>query len=248
MDYTKYNYNNAKAASYDEGMRSYMLGIYNYMAVALIITGIVALFAASSPALLSTMYVLKGNQIVGYTGFGLLIGFAPLGFSLAMSFGFNRMSAQTLHMLLLGFATVMGLSLTSLLLRYTGDSVARIFFITASIFGAMSIYGYSTKKDLTSMGSFLYMGVMGILVASLVNMFLKSSGLYYVLSFVSVLVFTGLTAYDTQKLKSLYYNSGVMGDQEMSKKISIMGALTLYMDFIVIFTHLLQLFGNRRDN
>jgi FtsH-binding integral membrane protein len=246
MDYTKYNFSNSKAIGYDEGLRSYMLGVYNYMAAALILSGLMAMLAYKSPTLMSMMYIMKGNHIAGYSGFGYLIAFAPLGFVFAFA-NSHRMSSQTLQLVFWGYAAVMGLSLSSLLLMYTGESVIRVFFISASLFGGMSIYGYTTKKDLTTVGSYAMMAVWGIVIASVVNIFLKSPGMHYVMSFVSVIAFTALTAYDTQKIKELYYQSA-NGDQETARKVSIMGALTLYLDFINLFVSLLRFFGNRRED
>jgi FtsH-binding integral membrane protein len=230
---------------YDEGLRNYMLHIYKNMSIALGITGLVAFFASSSQAIMSMIYVMKGNAIVGMAPLGWLVTLAPLGIALMFGFGMTRMKYESARNLLWLYAGLMGLSLTSVFVVYTGASIARVFFITASIFGGMSLYGYTTKKDLTSMGSFLIMGVFGILVASLVNMFLRSPGLYFALSFLSVIIFTGLTAYDTQRLKSVYYQYG--GNNEMAAKISIVGALGLYMNFIQIFINLLQFFGDRRS-
>jgi FtsH-binding integral membrane protein len=222
-----------------------MLSIYNYMGAALVITGIVAMFAANSQAFLSAMYVMEGAAIKGMKPLAWLVMIAPLGFAMALGFGLQRMSLAAAQASFWGFAVVMGLSLSSIFLTYTGTSVARVFFITAATFGSMSLYGYTTKRDLSGFGSFLMMGVIGLVIASLVNIFLQSSALQFAVSVIGVLVFTGLTAYDTQKLKHIYYDMTGHGDR-MAKTI-IMGALTLYLDFINIFMSLMHLLGDRRQ-
>lgn len=234
----------AQAATYDEGLRTYMLSIYNYMASGLVLTGIVSLFAAQSQAFLSMMYVMQDGAITGMKPLAWLVMFAPLGMALAMGFGVQRMSAGAAQAAFWAFAAVMGLSLTSILLSYTGTSIARVFFITAATFGAMSLYGYTAKRDLTNFGSFLMMGVIGLILASLINIFMQSSALQFALSVIGVLVFTGLAAYDTQRLKVMYYEHAMEG--ETMAKTVIMGALTLYLDFINIFVSLIQLMGERR--
>lgn len=234
-----------QAATYDAGLRSYMLSIYNYMGAALVITGIVAMLASNSQAFLSAMYVMEGAAIKGMKPLAWLVMLAPLGFAMALGFGLQRMSLAAAQASFWGFAVVMGLSISSIFLTYTGTSVARVFFITAATFGSMSLYGYTTKRDLSGFGSFLMMGVIGLVIASLVNIFLQSSALQFALSVVGVLVFTGLTAYDTQKLKHIYNEMTDQGDR-MAKTI-IMGALTLYLDFINIFMSLMHLLGDRRQ-
>jgi len=234
-----------RAVAMDAGLRAYMLKIYNYMASALALTGIVALFTANSAAMQQMLYrTNEMGQVVGMSGMGWIVAIAPLAMVLTMSFGMNRMSAQTLQAVYWGFAAVMGLSLSSLFLAYTGASIARVFFITAGTFGAMSIYGYTTKRDLSGFGSFLIMGLIGLIIASVVNMFLQSSALTFATSVIGVLIFVGLTAYDTQKLKTMYYQ--IAGNGEALAKASIMGALNLYMDFINIFIYMLRFFGERR--
>ena len=172
-----------------------------------------------------------------------LLMFAPLGVVMYMSFGIRNMSASRAQTMFWVFAVLMGLSLSTIFLQYTGASIARVFFITASTFGAMSIYGYTTKRDLTGMGSFLMMGLIGIIIASIVNMFMQSPALYFAISILGVLIFVGLTAYDTQKIKNMY---NAYDTAESSSKKAIMGALTLYLDFINLFIMLLRLFGQRR--
>ncbi len=233
-----------QAVAYDMGLRAYMLRIYNFMASGLALTGIVALFTANSEAMMSMLYTQGANGGYGMSGLGWLVAFLPLGLVMWMSFGLNRISAGFAQGLFWVFSVAMGLSLSSIFIMYTGESIARTFFVTAGTFGAMSLYGYTTKKDLSSWGSFLIMGLIGLILASLVNIFLQSSGLAFALSVIGVLIFVGLTAYDTQKIKAMYYQIGSSGD--LAAKMAIMGALNLYMDFINIFLHLLRFMGERR--
>ncbi|MEO3427947.1 Bax inhibitor-1/YccA family protein [Pelagibius sp. CAU 1746] len=222
-----------RAGEYDEGLRKYMLGVYNYMAIAMGITGLVAFATAQSPALLQAIYG---------TPLQWVVMLAPLGFVLFLSMRVHKMSASAAQLTFWVFSAVMGLSLAYIFIAYTGASVARMFFITAGAFAGLSLFGYTTKKDLSGMGSFLMMGLIGIIIASLVNLFLQSPAMMWVISVVGVLVFAGLTAYDTQQIKNMYYaaDSG-----EVATKKSIMGALRLYLDFLNMFLFLLQLFGNR---
>ena len=233
----------AEAAEIDIGLREYMLRIYNYMASALTLTGIVAYAAANTPAVLNLLYVIGPNGIAQPTMLAWIAMLSPLAFILALSFGINKMKASTAQAVFWAFAGVMGLSLSLIFLSYTGTSIARVFFITSGTFAGMSLYGYTTKRDLTGMGSFLFMGLIGIIIASVVNMFLQSSAMQFVISVLGVLIFVGLTAYDTQKIKNMY--SEADGSEAVTKK-AIMGALTLYLDFINLFLMLLRLFGQRR--
>lgn len=217
----------------DQGLRSYMLKVYNYMASGLALTGIVAMMTASSETML---------QVIYGTPLQWVVMLAPFGFILFLSFGIHKMSAATAQGIFWAFAAVMGLSMASIFLVYTGASIARVFFITASMFAGMSLYGYTTKKDLSGWGSFLFMGLIGIIIAMIVNIFLQSSALEFVISGVGVLVFTGLTAYDTQRIKAIYDEAD---SPEIAKKKAINGALNLYLDFINLFIMLLHLFGNR---
>jgi uncharacterized protein len=218
----------------DVGLRQYMLRVYNYMAGGLALTGVVALLVASSPDLIRAIYG---------TPLQWVVMLAPLAFVMVLSFGINRLSLGASQAIFWGFAAVMGLSLSWIFLRYTGASVARVFFITGGTFAGMSLYGYTTKRDLTGIGSFLFMGLIGIIIASLVNLFLQSSALYFAISVIGVLIFVGLTAYDTQRIKEMYW----AGDAAIvAGKKAIMGALTLYLDFINLFLMLLRLFGDRR--
>jgi FtsH-binding integral membrane protein len=218
--------------AFDAGLRSYMLSIYNYMASGVLITGIVALLFANSGL---------AEQVL-VTPLRWVIMLAPLAFVMVLSFGINRLSTSTAQMLYWAFAVVMGLSMSSIFLVFTGASIAQTFFATAAAFAGLSLYGYTTKRDLSGFGTFLIMGVVGILIASLLNLFLQSSALQLVISIVGVLVFAGLTAYDTQKLKSMY--AYVAGTDMMGKAV-IMGALNLYLDFVNMFTFLLNFMGSR---
>ena len=227
----------------DAGLREYMLRVYNYMASGLALTGIIAYFSANTPAILNMLYVAGPDGMVQPTGLAWIAMLSPFAFILALSFGINKMQASTAQAVFWAFAAVMGLSLANIFLVYTGASVTRVFFITAGTFAGMSLYGYTTKRDLTAMGSFLMMGLFGIIIAMVVNIFMQSSALHFVISVLGVLIFVGLTAYDTQKIKSVYEEAD--GAEVMTKK-AIMGALTLYLYFINLFLMLLRLFGERR--
>jgi len=237
----------ASEAIIDQGLRAHMLRVYNYMGSGVLLTGFVAL-------LFFKMAVVTGNggQITGLTNFGntiytsglkWVLMLAPLGVVFYMSFGIAKMSAAKAQTTFWVFAALMGASLSSIFLLYTGASITRVFFITSGTFGAMSIYGYTTKRDLTKLGSFLMMGLFGIIIASIVNIFMKSSMMEFVISILGVLIFVGLTAYDTQKIKNMYMASD---SGELMGKKAVMGALTLYLDFINLFIMLLRLFGQRR--
>ena len=228
----------------DEGLRAYMLRVYNYMGSALLVTGIVALvtFKLAVDSLSPLIFSPLGNSIYN-SGLAWVVMLAPLGVVFYMSFGINKMSASKAQTVFWIFAALMGISLSSIFVVYTETSITRVFFITAGTFGAMSLYGYTTKRDLTKLGSFLMMGLIGIIIASLVNIFMKSSMMYFVISILGVLIFVGLTAYDTQKIKNMYAASDT---GELMGKKAVMGALTLYLDFINLFIMLLRLFGQRR--
>lgn len=218
----------------DVGLRNYMLRVYNYMAGGLVITGLVAWFAQG--------FVLQ--QAEQHSPLLWVMMLAPLGFVLALSFGIQRMSLGAAQATFWGYAAVMGLSMSTIFLVYTGASIAQVFFITAATFLAMSLYGYTTKSDLSRFGSFLFMGLIGIVIASLVNIFFQSAAVTFAVSVIGVLVFTGLTAWDTQQIKEMYWE----GDSAaIAGKKAIMGALRLYLDFINLFLMLMQLMGNRRN-
>lgn len=233
----------SSAATRDEGMRRYMLGVYNYMASALALTGITAYAGANFAPLVNLLYVQHGAHM-GLSGFGWLVAFAPLLFVFGLGMGINRLSVSAAQGIFWAYAAVMGLSLSSLFFIYTGTSLVRVFFITSIMFGAMGMWGYSSKRDLTSMGHFMMMGLFGIIIASLVNIFLQSPAVYFATSALGVVIFTGLIAYDTQKIKQMYYYSA--GNGEAVAKTSILGALSLYLDFINLFIHLLRFIGDRR--
>ena len=237
MDYTNYAQSDVQRPGYNEGLRVYMLSVFQNMGIALVITALVAMFTASSPALMNAIFS---------TPLQWVVMLAPLGMVFFMSAKIMSMSVSGARTSLWVFAGLMGLSLSSIFYVYTSESIAKTFFITASLFGAMALYGHTTKKDLTGMGSFLMMGVIGIFIASLANMFFQSSALSNVLSYVGVIVFTLLTAYDVQMLKSVYYQMG-SSSNEVAQKTAIYGALNLYMDFINLFIFLLRIFGVRRD-
>jgi FtsH-binding integral membrane protein len=223
----------------DVGLRDYMLRIYNYMASGLALTGIVAYAAAvgGNDSFIAHIY---------RTPLMWLVMLSPLGFVMVLSYGINRMQAGTAQALFWVFSAVMGLSLSTIFLVYTGASIARVFFITAGTFAGMSLYGYTTQRDLTQFGSFLMMGLIGIIIASLVNLFIQSSMMQFVISVIGVIVFVGLTAYDTQRIKEAYY-SYQYADGQTASKTAIMGALSLYLDFINLFMMLLRLFGTQRN-
>jgi len=231
----------------DEGLRAYMLKVYNYMTTGLLLTGLVAYFFGKASIVTNEL-----GQIIGVTSIGaLLFGsplkwvvmLAPLGFVFYLSARINKMSFSSAQITFWIFSAIMGLSLASIFIVYTQASIARVFFISSGTFAAMSLYGYTTKKDLTKLGGFLFMGLIGIIIASLVNLFFQSSALHFAISVIGVLVFVGLTAYDTQSIKNMYY----AGDSEsVGGKKALMGALRLYLDFINLFIMLLRLFGQRR--
>ena len=218
----------------DQGLRSYMLRVYNYMTGALALTGGVAYFVYASGLI---------ERIYGTPVYWVAV-LAPLAFVLVLSFGIQKISLGAAQAIFWGYAAVMGLSMASIFLVYTGASIAEVFFITSATFLAMSLWGYTTKRDLSGVGHFLMMGLIGIIIAMVVNIFLQSPAVYFAISIIGVLVFTGLTAWDTQRIKEMYWD----GDSaEIAGKKSIMGALALYLDFINLFLMLMQLMGQRRN-
>ncbi len=220
-------------AARDVGLRSYMLSVYNYMASGILLTGIVAMLFANSGLAAQVMA----------TPLRWLIILAPLGFVMVMSFGMHRLSTGTLQTLFWSFAVAMGLSMSTIFLVYTGVSIAQTFFAVSAGFLGLSLWGYTTKKDLSGWGTFLIMGVVGLFVAMLINLFLQSTAMHLVISALGVLIFAGLTAYDTQKIKSMYAH---VAGSDMMGKVVIMGALNLYLDFINMFMFLLSFMGDRR--
>jgi FtsH-binding integral membrane protein len=244
----------ADAAAMDAGLRAYMLRIYNYMVIGLAITGLAALgvymAAVTGDPAAATAKI--GKIMLTPFGYAMFVSplkwvfiLAPLVMVFVISFGIERLKPATAQMLFWAFSALMGISLSSIFLVYTHTSIVRVFFIAAATFGALSLYGYTTKRDMTGMGSFLLMGLVGIILASLVNLFLASSMLQFIVSVIGVFIFAGLTAWDTQRLKNDYiYGYGGMGG-DVAERASILGALSLYLNFINLFTLLLQLLGQR---
>ena len=232
----------SRVAGYDAGLRSYMLSVYNYMTSGVLLTGIVALLFAYNTApdgnnSYAAQLFINGGPL------RWIVMLAPLGLVMWLGYGINRISEQTAKGLFWAYAVLMGVSLSTILLVYTGGSVAQTFFAAAAAFGGLSLYGYTTKRDLSGLGTFLIMGVVGIVVAMLINMFLHSTGLNFAISVIGVLLFAGLTAYDTQRIKSMYFT--VQGSSFAGKSV-VLGALTLYLDFINLFLFLLRFMGDRR--
>ena len=231
----------------DAGLRAHMLRVYNYMVGALALTGAVAYGVANTPALLNLMYhtvMTSGGGALQPTMLGWVVMLSPIALVFFLSFRIMQMSEATAQATFWIYAALVGASLASILIVYTGASVAMTFFVTAATFGTMSLWGYTTKRDLTGMGHFLFMGLIGILIAMVANMFFKSGAMNFVISVLGVVIFTGLTAWDTQKIKNTYYQIG--GNTAVAGKAAIMGALSLYLDFLNIFLFLLRFMGNRR--
>jgi FtsH-binding integral membrane protein len=235
----------AETGVIDRGLRDYMLRVYNYMAVGVGITGIVAyltfMFAVQQTD--AGLQLTSFGNLIFSSAFKWVVIFAPLGMVFFISARINSMSVSGAQMAFWAFAALMGLSLGSIFLVYAHESIARVFFITAASFGALSLYGYTTQRDLSGWGSFLFMGLIGIILASLVNLFIGSTAMQFAISVIGVLIFAGLTAYDTQQIKEMYY---VGDDGTVAGRKAVMGALRLYLDFINLFMMLLQLFGDRR--
>jgi uncharacterized protein len=241
-------------ADVDQGLRAFMLGVYNHMVMGLAISALVALGVnmlavadsqAEAVARIGGVYLTPFGRALYGSPLMWVVALAPLAFIFLFSFRMDRMSAASARTTFYAFAAVMGASLSTLLIRYTGASVVQVFFITAASFGALSLWGYTTKRSLSGMGSFLIMGAIGLMIAMIVNIFLASTALQFAISCLGVLIFAGLTAYDTQKLKEMYVYGNY--DGEAAAKASIFGALTLYLDFINMFQFLLALFGNRNE-
>ena len=222
----------------DEGLRSYMIKVFNYMGLGLCVTALSAYLVANTP-LIGLMYNIdQATRTVSLSGLGYLIMFAPLLMIFAFQAVITRGSVFATQAMFWAFSAIMGMSLSNILMAYTAGSIARVFLITAATFGTMSLIGYTTKKDLSSVGSFLRMGVWGLIIASIVNIFMHSTPLMYAISYISVAVFTGLTAYDVQNIKNMYYHVSASG--EFAKKAAVAGALSLYIDFINIFISLMN--------
>lgn len=233
----------SKVAAYDQGLREYMIKVFNYMCIALAITGVVSYVVISTP-LINLFFSHTPDGSYGLSGLGWLFMVAPLVFVFFFSYKIHSMDLSTAKMMLWVYSALMAVSLSPIFLMYTNESIARVFFITASVFAAMSIYGYTTKRDLSSWGSFLIMGLIGVVIASVVNIFMQSPAIQFVISIVSVLVFTGLTAYDVQKIVNIYES---LPNSQVRDKAAVMGALSLYLDFINLFLSLLRIFGDRRN-
>lgn len=239
VDYTKYNQKTAEASasatSRDVGLRTYMVAVYRYMTFALLLSGFIAFGIAQSEALMQSIY---GSPL------SIIFMLAPLGVIIYMNFSASKLSVQGTQFVFWLFAALMGVSLASIFSIYTDMSIARVFFISAAMFGSVSIYGYVTKSDLTGLGTFAMMGLIGLIIASVVNLFLQSSQMYFITSVIGVIVFTALTAYDTQKIKDMYFQTS--SNLEAQNKVAIFGALNLYLDFINLFLSLLRIMGDRR--
>ena len=228
-----------RGAAYDAGLRRYMLSVYNYMSSAVLLSGLVAFFFAMGGDNSPAAHILLGGGILRY-----VIMFAPLGFILAMNFGLSRMSDGTLQAVFWGFAVAMGLSLSSVFLRYTGTSIAQAFFASAAAFAGLSLYGYTTKRNLSAMGTFMVMGLIGLIVASVLNLWFQSGAFALAISLVGIVIFAGLTAYDTQRTKSLYAH---VAGTDAEQRTAIMAATNLYLDFVNMFLFLLRIFGSSRN-
>ena len=229
-----------RTAGFDAGLRTHMIGVYNYMMLGLALSGVVA-YAVANTAFGSLFY--SGPREL--TGLGWIALFAPLGLILIASFGAHRLSPAAIQGLYWGITGLQGIGLAALLQAYTGESVTRVFFITAAAFGALSLWGYTTEKSLSGWGSFLLMGLVGLIIASLVNLFLESSALQLAITIIGLLVFAGLTAWDTQRIKDEYVAGLAQGDQALTSQV--FGALSLYLNFINLFQLLLSLLGNREE-
>lgn len=232
----------ATGVAVDAGLRAHMLRVYNYMTSAILLTGIVALLIGNTNAVYSLVSVNAYNGTISPSALGWIVTLAPLGLALWLGFGINKLSEGMAQFLFWTFAVLMGASLSTIFLAYTNGSIALTFFATAAAFASLSLYGYTTKRDLSGMGTFLLMGMVGILVASIVNLFWMNETFSLVIAAIGVLVFAGLTAYDTQKIKSIYFE---LQGTEFLGKAAIMGALNLYLDFINMFLFLLRFLGNR---
>lgn len=236
MEYHQSTYaGSVSREAYNLGLRTFMLRVYNYMAAALAFTGLIAYGVSTSEAAIQMIF---GTPMVW------VVVFAPLVLAITIQVKFQSFSLTTVQSLFWVYAALTGISLSSIFLMYTGDSIARVFFITASMFGAASLYGYTTKRDLSPMAGFLFMGMIGILVASLVNLLLQSSQMSWIISIAAVGIFAGLTAYDNQALKQMHTEAW---SHDHAEKMGVYGALMLYINFIAMFVHLLRLLGDRRS-
>jgi FtsH-binding integral membrane protein len=251
-DYRAYPTQSATTtAVLDAGLRAYMLRVYNWMSSGLLLTGIVAYAIAHTGAMdafFPMVQTVTGRMVRAPTPLAYIAMFAPLAFVLVLSFGVNKLSTTAVQGLFWAFCAAMGASLTSIFVVYTGESIVRVFFITAATFAATSLYGYTTKADLTRMGSFMMMGLFGIIIASLINIFMQSSALQFAISIIGVVVFVGLTAYDTQRIKADYVQYAYAEGTDQAAKRGVYDALSLYLNFINLFMSLLQILGVRNNN
>lgn len=234
----------AEQASFDVGLRAHMVRVYNYMASGLALSGIVAVGLFSSPEIASLFFQIQGGRVLGLNMLGWIAVFAPLGLLLLTSFRAASMSLGAIQAVYWAVTALMGVSLSLLLFRYTGASVARTFFVTAAAFGALSLYGYTTKRDLSAWGKFLFMGVIGLILAGLVNMIWPSGMMTFIISAAGVLIFSALIAYDTQRIKEQYAEAW---GTEMAEKVAVFGALSLYLDFVNLFQFLMMFMGQERE-
>ena len=245
MDLNEYQHKPAveimhKSETYvDQGLRQYMIKVFNYMGAGLLVTALVAYLFATTPMLWNLLYSSKGMTPLGW-----IVTLAPLIMVFAFNYVAANKSLSTLQTMFWLFSALMGASLSWVCLAYTGHSITRVFLISASTFGALSLYGYTTNRDLTKIGSFLFMGLVGLIIASVVNIFMQSTALYWALSYIGVAIFVGLTAFDAQRIKQMYYYGDSSG--ELTARYAISGALNLYLDFINLFLYLLRIFGDRR--
>jgi len=237
----KINFSNQNVYNTQSSVSKFMANVFGWMFLALALTSVAAYYFASDPALMSTLINFETGS---RTGLGYVVMFAPLGFVLALGLGFNRFSYSVVLTLFIAYALIMGISLSFILLVFTGASIFKTFAICSVMFGVMAVVGYTTKTDLTKFGSLLMMALVGLIIASVINYFMHSDTMSYIISFVGVLIFTGLTAYDVQKLKDIAAGNTYEG--ETTKKLIIMGALNLYLDFINLFLYLLRFFGDRK--
>lgn len=232
----------ARSTTLDAGLRAYMIRIYNIMAGGLVLTGATAWLVANMPALFNLFYTVAPDGRTGLSLLGMIAVFAPLGLVFFLGMGLERMKAATARNVFFAYSVLMGISLSTVFLTYTSESVARTFFITAGTFAGVSLWAYTTRRDLTGLGHFMMMGLIGLVIASLVSFFFHSSALQFAISVIGVVVFTGLTAWDTQRFKEMY---AAQAGAEANAKLAVMGALNLYMDFINLFLYLLRFMGRR---
>lgn len=242
MENNNWSFNNIQPTTAQPIAKTFMASVFSWMGIALAVSAVTAYVFGTDP---SYMQYLISSTGQGLSGLGYLVMFAPIGFVLLMGFGFQKLSTPALTGVFLLYSFVMGMSLSFIFLAYAHGVIYQTFFVSAAMFGVMALLGYTTKTDLTKLGNILMMALIGIIIASLINMFMRSSGFSYLISFIAVIIFTGLTAYDVQKLKNI--GSGAEYAGADTAKLSILGALTLYLDFINLFLALLRLFGNRRD-